>query len=121
MKPRTLSLIVILASGVAVLAQQATQTRREPQFENEDVKVWKSIIYPNQPLTLHRHEHPRALIALAGGTMKIVKESGESHTLNWETGKAYWLTADPPGERHADVNEGKAPIEVIVVELQKAR
>ena len=45
-------------------------TRRVPQFENEYVEVWKSIIVPNQPLTMHRHDHPRALIALKGGTLR---------------------------------------------------
>jgi hypothetical protein len=34
------------------------------QFENEHLKVWKTIILPNQPLNLHRHDHGRALIAL---------------------------------------------------------
>jgi hypothetical protein len=53
-------------------AQSAAQTQRVAQFENEDVKVWKSLVLPNQPLTMHRHDHPRVIIALKGGTMKIV-------------------------------------------------
>ena len=101
--------------------QQAATTRRVPQFENEHVRVWKSIIQPRQPLAMHRHEHPRAVIALTGGELKIVKDSGQSQTVNWETGKAYWLTADPPNELHADVNDSDRPIEVIVVELQQVR
>jgi hypothetical protein len=36
----------------------------------------------------------------------------------WETGKAFWLTADPPGELHGDVNEGNSPLEVMVVEIK---
>jgi quercetin dioxygenase-like cupin family protein len=96
-------------------------TRRVPQFENEHVRVWKSIIQPRQPLSMHRHDHPRALIALAGGELRIVKDSGASQTVNWETGKAYWLTSDPPNELHADVNDGDRAIEVIVVELQGVR
>ncbi len=93
-------------------------TRRVPQFENEYVEVWKSIIVPNQPLTMHRHDHPRALIALKGGTLRIVNEAGDSHDLTWETGSAYWLDADPPGELHGDLNEGSEPVEVIVVQLK---
>ena len=38
--------------------------------------------------------------------------------MTWETGSAYWLEADPPGELHGDVNEGPEPIEVIVVQLK---
>jgi hypothetical protein len=81
------------------------------------VRVWKSLIAPGQPLTLHRHEHGRVIVALRGGTLKIVKESGDSRTVTWETGKAYWLDADPPGERHGDTNDGPDPIEVMVVEM----
>lgn len=80
-------------------------TRRVPQFENEHVEVWKSIIMPNQPLTMHRHDDPRALIALTGGTLRVVNQDGDAHDMTWEAGSAYWLEADPPGELHGDVNE----------------
>ena len=108
----------ILFIATTVVASQQNVTRRIQQFENEDVRVWKSIILPNQPLTQHRHDHPRALVALVGGSLKIVKQSGESHTVDWKSGSAYWLPADPPGEMHADVNPGTNPIEVMVVELK---
>lgn len=93
-------------------------TQRIPQFENEHVEVWKSIIMPNQPLTMHRHDNPRAIIALRGGTLTVTNDAGESHDMTWETGSAYWLEADPPGELHGDVNEGTEPVEVIVVQLK---
>lgn len=106
--------------AAAALAQSSQQqTRRIPQFENEHVRVWKSIVMPKQPLAMHRHDHPRAIIALAGGTLTIVQESGESERVTWETGQAYWLEADPPGKLHGDVNETDQPIEVMVVELRK--
>ena len=109
-----------VVSITATLAVQKQQSRREPQFENAQVKVWKSIIVPNQPLTLHRHEHGRALIALKGGTLKVVDDAGKTvDTYNWEDGKAYWLDKDPPGKLHGDLNEGPGTMEVIVVELQK--
>jgi quercetin dioxygenase-like cupin family protein len=95
------------------------QTQRIPQFENDDVKVWKSTILPNAPLAMHRHEHPRVIIALSGGTMKIVQQNGTAGSHIWETGKAYWLPANPPNTMHADVNAGDKPIEVVVVELKK--
>ena len=110
-------------AGVMWARQQAGQpTRREPQFENEHLRVWKSVIMPKQPLTLHRHDHGRALIALTGGTLKVVDSTGTTlHTYHWESGKAYWLDADPPGQMHADVNDTSHPIEVIVVELRTDR
>jgi hypothetical protein len=111
-----------LGAGLVWAQQQASATRREPQFENAHVRVWKSIIMPNQPLSQHRHEHARALIALTDGELKVVDKDGKLlDTYRWERGRAYWLDADPAGQTHADVNESARPIEVIVVELQKDR
>jgi hypothetical protein len=115
----TIAFGAAFAAGFA-LSQTQNQTGREPQFENSEVKVWKSTVLPNDPLPLHRHEHPRVIIALNGGTMKILEESGHSETNDWKTGRAYWLPANPPGTRHQDVNVGDKPIEVMVVELQNA-
>ncbi len=111
---------LVFAAGFAA-AQTLQTTGREPQFENADVKVWKSVIRPNDPLPSHRHEHPRVIVALQGGTMKILQQTGESEVHEWQTGKAYWLPANAPGTHHQDVNMSKQPIEVMVIELQKAR
>jgi len=108
----------VFAAGVAV-GQQAGASRREPQFENSEVRVWKSIIMPNQPLALHRHEHGRALIALKTGNIDVVDAKGAAQeTYKWEAGKAYWLDADKAGTQHGDMNRGTEPMEVIVVELK---
>lgn len=119
------TLIVALAASTFVAgfaaAQTVTTTGREPQFQNAEVKVWKSVVMPNSPLPLHRHDHPRVIVALTGGAMKIVEQTGQTEIHQWQTGKAYWLPANPPGTQHQDVNVGEKPIEVIVVELQKAR
>jgi hypothetical protein len=111
---------LLLASGGAV-APPVPGTQRIPQFENGDVRVWRSVVMPNAPLAMHRHEHPRVIVPLVGGDMKIVQQSGGSEMNHWETGKAYWLTTTPPGTMHADVNAGSKPIEVMVVELKNAR
>ena len=113
-------LAVVFAAGVAAGASQQTGTRREPQFENEHVQVWKSIIMPNQPLALHRHDFGRTIVALKGGTLDIVDAKGATvKKLTWETGKAYWLDKDPVGEQHGDLNRGTEPIEVMVVQLRR--
>lgn len=111
---------ICAATAVVDATQQSgAMTRREPQFENGEVKVWKSIIFPNQPLSLHRHEHGRTIVALKGGTLDVVDPSGKTkEQMTWETGKAYWLDADAPNTQHGDQNKGKEPIEVIVVELK---
>jgi quercetin dioxygenase-like cupin family protein len=123
--PSVIACALSFIAGVgAMWAQQQTQggTRREPQFENDYVRAWKSVIMPKQPLTMHRHDHGRALIALTSGQLKVEDKTGKVlNTYNWESGKAYWLDADPPGQMHADVNDSSKPIEVIVVELKKDR
>ena len=61
--------------------------------------------------------HPHSL---KGGTMDVVDGKGQTKKkMVWESGKAYWLEVDPPGEQHADLNRGAAPIEVMVVEMVK--
>ena len=108
----------VFAAGVAV-GQQGGASRREPQFENSEVQVWKSIIYPNQPLSLHRHDHGRALISLNGGTLNVTDANNKVlEVYKLEAGKAMWLDADKAGTQHADVNPGKTPVEVIVVQLK---
>lgn len=117
-----LFLIVIGAGAMSQQPQTQSATRREPQFENQHVRVWKSVILPKQPLSLHRHDHGRTLIALTDGQLNVVDQDGKTlTTYNWERGKAYWLDADPPGQRHADVNHTDRAIEVIVVELKNDR
>jgi hypothetical protein len=116
------TLVVVFGAGVLVgaLQQQGSGTRREPQFDNEHVQVWKSIIMPNQPLALHRHDHGRTIVALKGGTLDVVDASGKTtKQMTWETGKAYWLDADPAGQQHGDQNRGTTPIEVIVVQMKR--
>ena len=108
----------VFAGGVAVGQQQAT-SRREPQFENSEVQVWKSIISPGTPLGLHRHDHGRALISLNGGILNVVDGNGKVlDVYKLQAGKAMWLDADKPGTQHADVNPGTEPVEVIVVQLK---
>jgi beta-alanine degradation protein BauB len=118
----TLSFLLGAGAMWAQQQQAQTQTRREPQFENEHVKVWKSTIMPKQPLALHRHDHGRTLVALTDGQLKVVDKDGKAlDTYDWKRGKAYWLGADPAGQMPPDVNDTARPIEVIVVELKRDR
>ena len=111
-------MVTVFAAGIAV-GQQASTSRREPQFENSEVQVWKSIISPGTPLGLHRHDHGRALISLNGGTLNVVDGAGKViDVYKLEAGKAMWLDADKAGTQHADVNPGTTPVEVIVVQLK---
>jgi quercetin dioxygenase-like cupin family protein len=116
--------LVVLAGpawAVRVVQEEVNQTRRTPQFENDEVRVWKSVVAPGSPLPPHRHDHPRVIVTLIGGTMVIAEQGGASETHQWESGRSYWLPANPAGALHTDVNTGAKPIEVMVVELKKSR
>lgn len=117
----TLGAGALLGAGCLLAAQQALTSQRIPQFENGDVKVWKSIVLPHQPLAMHRHDHPRVLVGLTNGTLRFVDSGGAKEELMIEAGKAYWLTAMPPGAMHADVNVGGKPLEVMMIELETAK
>ena len=118
---RAALMAAIALTPVRILtSQQPGDTQRTPQFENDDVKVWKTVVMPNAPLTMHTHDHARVIVALSGGTMKVVNEDGSSETHRWDTGKAYWLSLEEGKKRHADANQGDKPIEVMVVELKNA-
>lgn len=109
----------IALTPITLTSQQPpAATQRTPQFENDDVRVWKTVVMPNAPLTMHTHDHPRVIVALSGGAMKVVNEDGTSEAHRWDTGKAYWLSLEEGKKRHADANQGDKPIEVMVIELK---
>jgi len=123
-----LALVFLLLGAPSALFSQtpaasapAASTHRLTQFENDAVKVWRTTIQPGTPLPLHHHDHPRVLVALTPGTLKIVEQSGETQTINLKVGEAYWLPAMPTGALHQDVNASGQPIEVMVVELEKEK
>ncbi len=112
--------IIYFGTSLMLTANGQNVTHRIPMFENDQVKVWKTILIPNSPLTMHRHEHGRTIVVLKGGTLTIRQDTGEKKNVEWKTGQAYWLDADPPGNKlHADVNETNDTIEVIVIENKK--
>lgn len=106
-------IIVALLFSVSLCA-----THRELQFENEFVKVWKTVITPNDPLKLHRHNEARVVVGLKGGELQRIEETGEMSKLIFETGKAYWLGPDPQGMLHGDINLSDESIEVMVIEIK---
>ncbi len=70
---------------------------------------------------MHRHDHPRVVVALTAGRLDSIDDNGVTPHLDWEAGHAYWLPAMPPGAMHKDANPGGKPMEVVVLELQKEK
>ncbi len=112
--------LILICVGTSI-SQKTSQLTRIPQFENEEVNVWKTTVPPNAPLVMHTHEHPRVIVALSGGTMKTVFENGTTEVHNWEAGHAYWGSLTEGQKPHADANTSDKPIEVMVIELKKSK
>jgi hypothetical protein len=94
-------------------------TTRIPQFSNDKVSAWETIIYPGktQILKMHRHERDRIVVAFNNGLLKITNDQGKSHYLKLEKNKAYFLKKDSRNERHIDQNLSSHVIKVLVIEL----
>jgi len=137
---RLLPLPVLLVIGLALVSDASWATARDrvqalpkkpsspaptarptEELSNEDTHVWRMRLAPKQASVQHRHNHPRAVVALVGGPVKIVNRAGEAQVLRWETGKAYWMAADPSGDYHSYVNESDRPIEFMYLEFEKSR
>lgn len=122
MKLNVIKLLCLLPLAYCGLLQAEevvpAKTHRVFQFENEHVRVWKTVIMPHQPLKMHRHDCARVVVGLKGGTLTKIEETGETSDLKFDTGVAYWLTEDPPGTLHGDINESDEPIEVMVIEIK---
>ena len=95
-----------------------TEMTRVPQFENDRVVAWKSVIPPHTESTLHRHDRFRTIIGIVGGDLTTVAPDGRKTVTRYETGKAYWQEPMPAGQTHKDRNDTDKTIELMVVELK---
>jgi len=109
----------LLSTGTEVVQAKVNLTERMPQFSNDKVNVWKTVIYPasGQALAMHRHDHDRVLVALTDGLLKITTDKGKIHYFKLTKDKAYYPTKDVPDELHSDVNTTNQAIKVMVIEL----
>lgn len=114
------SLFMMFLSACLMNHAAAANTNRIPQFDNDKVSVWKTVIYPSQKqiLKMHRHERDRVLVAFNDGLLKILNDQGKVHYLKLEKDKSYYLMKDIPNEVHSDENVSSHPIQVLVIELK---
>ena len=115
-------IIILSALFLLPLSLQAkpNKTLRIQALDNEQVKVWQTIIYPakHETLPMHRHEVDRVVIALDEGTLKITNDKGKVSYFKLEKNKAYFLKKDKGQTLHQDENISGHPIRVFVVELK---
>jgi hypothetical protein len=112
------AMLVSVVSGFSRTSAQAprAEMQRVPQFENDRVASWKSVIPPHTESTMHRHDRYRTVIGIVGGDLKTVAPDGRAAVTHYEAGKAYFFEPMPVGEMHKDVNDTSKTIELIVVE-----
>jgi quercetin dioxygenase-like cupin family protein len=110
---RIVSLLLALT-----LQAPAAEMQRIPQFENDRVTVWRSVIPPHTQSTFHRHDRGRTVIGIVGGELKTITPDGRVTVTRYEAGKAIWFDPMPPGETHRDVNDTDKTIEVVTVEMK---
>ena len=111
--------VLALALAVSGFAPpQVAEMQRIPQFENDRVTVWRSVIPPHTQSTFHRHDRGRTVIGIVGGDLKTITPDGRVAVTRYETGKAIWFDPMPPGETHKDVNDSDRTIEVVTVEMR---
>ncbi|GEM_PF-2502074 len=116
-------LTAILLPILSLHAQEGTEsanTHSVFQFENEYVKVWKSVIAPNEPVDFYRHECGSILVGLKDGVLNKVDENGEVEVIAVEAGKAFWIPSERESPTHSDVNVGADPLEVMFIEVKAA-
>ncbi len=119
------SLTILTLSAAIVYAQAQPKASRPPapalmtaEIENEEAYVWRVRLPPGATSNFHRHNHPRVVVVLTGGVVKLLVKGAAPRTLEWRSGKTYWVPADQAF--HAYSNDGERPIEFIYVEFERS-
>jgi hypothetical protein len=100
-----------------LLSGEQIRHKRQSANESENSEVWGLHDSSNVRRAKRSHSRRGSQHAALIGDGR----DGTAETHVWETGKAYWLPANAPNTKHADVNAGAEPIEVMVVELEKEK
>ena len=113
---------ILLCLPLESLQAKIQSTKRIEQLSNNNVNVWKTIIYPSSryALPMHRHDHDRVIVALTDGELKISNNKGKIHYFKLKKGKAYYLAKDKANELHNDENMSGHSIKIMVIELKDA-
>ncbi len=74
------------AAGMA-LAHSSAQPHREIQFENREVRLWKSVLLPHVATPSHHHDHPRVILALNKSVVDIMHRGGDREAQQWRAGR----------------------------------
>ncbi|MBI4889607.1 MAG: hypothetical protein HY821_03210 [Acidobacteria bacterium] len=126
MKNLTVATTAFLAGafvcGIAIYAQGAAKAdpvkidskHYKVELENDSVRVLRVSYAPGEKSVMH--SHPKTLaVFLTDGTSKMTTPDGKSQEVPIKAGTVQFREAGS----HLPENVGKAPFQVIVVELKK--
>ena len=116
----TLSTAIVNAQAQPKTPRQSVPALMTAEIENEETHVWRVRLPPGTTSNFHRHNHPRVVVVLTGGAVKLLVKGAAPRTLEWRSGKTYWVPADQEGVVHAYSNDGDRPIEFIYVEFERS-
>lgn len=111
--------ICLLIFSLAGFANSC-ETKRKVFIDNQATKVWKTIICPNEILPFHTHQYARVVIPEQTGTLKVIYQSGKEVFIHLKKQTPILLSKSQGSEAHQDVNIGKQPIHVTVIELKRS-
>ena len=116
------TMLMIITSLLVTTPLFAKEAIRIPQLKNQQVAVWKTVIYPTKQsiLKMHRHDKDRVIVALTDGILKVTNQAGQSHLMKLRKGQAYYFAKDPKNEQHTDLNISNNTIKVMVIEIQNS-
>lgn len=112
---KVLMLIVFSSSVYAKDASCATQ--RKVFIDQDDVKVWRTTICPNERLAFHTHDHARIAISNVSGILEVISQDGGVKRIEFTKGVPVYLSLEQGQSPHQDVNVGQYPMDITIVEL----
>ena len=115
----SLFLLILLPPQSVLAASLATcKTHRVVYYNNTNTKVWATTICPEQFLPYHTHQTARVLIPQQNGLLAVVYKSGGHKYIKLKKNVPLLLPRSEGIKPHRDINIGKQPINVIVVEIK---
>lgn len=86
-------------------------------MENEDVRVWSTVLQPGQRLPFHRHDHDYSWTCLSNGFARSKYQDGKVVTINYHHGDHSFYNHQEKGSFVHDLeNIGITELKFITVE-----
>lgn len=112
-------IIVCLLMFSVTCVAGSCETKRQVFIDNDLTKVWRTTICPNQRLPFHTHQYARVVMSEENGTLKVIYQSGKEVFIHLKKQLPILLSSSQGLSLHQDVNIGKYPLHVTVIELKK--